>query len=199
MAYAGQRCAALSRAFVPRGQYRRFVDAIIAAVADLEVGDPMVLDTFIGPLVSQRQLEKVQGHVVAAIAEGATLELGGHRIEAMPDGWYFEPTVLTDATNDMQIAREEVFGPVLCVIPYDTVEEAIAMANDSQYGLTAAVFSSDRQLAQQVARSIRAGSIGINASAGEIGLPFGGYKSSGFGREYSVEAFDSFTEVKAIA
>jgi betaine-aldehyde dehydrogenase len=199
MAYAGQRCAALSRAFVPRAQYRRFVDAIVAAVADLKVGDPMALDTFVGPLVSQRQLGKVQGHVAAAIAEGATLELGGHRIESMPHGWYFEPTVLTDATNDMQIAREEVFGPVLCVIPYDAVEEAIAMANDSQYGLTAAVFSSDRQVAQQVAGSIRAGSIGINASAGEIGLPFGGYKSSGFGREYSVEAFDSFTEVKAIA
>ncbi len=199
MAYAGQRCAALSRAFVPRAQYRQFVDAIVGAVADLKVGDPMVLDTFVGPLVSERQLGKVQSHVAAAIAEGATVELGGHRIEDLPDGWYFEPTVLTDATNDMQIAREEVFGPVLCVIPYDTVDEAVAMANDSQYGLTAAVFSKDRDRAEQVARSVRAGSIGINASAGEIGLPFGGYKSSGFGREYSVEAFDSFTEVKAIA
>jgi aldehyde dehydrogenase (NAD+) len=199
MAFSGQRCAAISRALVPSDRYREAVDAILAAVAGLKIGDPTESDTFIGPLVSRRGMERVASYVDGAIAQGATLALGGHRIADRPDGWYFEPTVFTEVTNDMQIAREEVFGPVLCVIGYDSVADAIAMANDNEYGLTASVFSVDRGAAEQVARKIRAGSIGINAAAGEIGLPFGGYKASGFGREYSIEAFDDFTEVKAIA
>jgi aldehyde dehydrogenase (NAD+) len=199
MAYAGQRCAALSRAFVPEARYHEYVDAIVAAVAGLKVGDPMDPETFIGPLVSERGLRRVEMHVADALADNARLELGGHRLASRPDGWYFEPTVLSDATNDMRIAREEVFGPVICVIPYDTIDDAVAMANDNQYGLTASVFSTDRSQAEAVARQIRAGSVGINAPAGEIGLPFGGFKASGLGREYSIEAFDAFTEVKAIA
>lgn len=199
MAYSGQRCAALSRALVPRDVLDDFVGRVSKVVSGLTVGDPIEPTTFIGPLVSRRGLERVEGYVDAAIADGAKAVVGGSRMADRPDGWYFEPTVLVDVTNDMQIAREEVFGPVLCVIPYDTVDEAVAMANDNDYGLTSSVFSADRATAERVARRIRAGSIGLNAVAGEIGLPFGGYKSSGYGREYSIEAFDDFTEVKAIA
>lgn len=199
MAFAGQRCAATSRALVPADRHDEMVRLLVEAVAALRVGDPVEEDTFVGPLVSQRGLEKVAGYVAGAVAEGASVALGGHRIQDSPDGWYFEPTVLTGVRNDMTVAREEVFGPVLCVIPYDTVEDAIALANDSDYGLTASVFSADAAAAEKVARRIRAGSIGINALPGEVGLPFGGYKASGHGREYSIEAFDEFTEIKAIA
>jgi aldehyde dehydrogenase (NAD+) len=199
MAFAGQRCAAISRAFVPAERFAESVAKIVDAVSALKIGDPMEPDTFVGPLISERGLNRVVGYVEGAVSDGATIALGGHRVADRPDGWYFEPTVIVDVTNDMRIAREEVFGPVLCVIPYDTVDEAVAMANDNDYGLTASVFSADRTAAEQVARRIRAGSIGINAAAGEIGIPFGGFKSSGYGREYSIEAFDDFTEVKAIA
>jgi betaine-aldehyde dehydrogenase len=199
MAYSGQRCAALSRALVPAGLIDDFVERVAAAVSAFTVGDPLDESTFIGPLVSRRGLERVERYVDAALAEGARAVVGGARMADRPDGWYFQPTVLVGVTNDMQIAREEVFGPVLCVIPYDTVDEAVAMANDNDYGLTSSVFSGNREAAAQVARRIRAGSIGLNAIAGEIGLPFGGFKASGYGREYSIEAFDSFTEVKAIA
>jgi aldehyde dehydrogenase (NAD+) len=199
MAFSGQRCAALSRALVPASRYQEFVDAIVTAVSNLKIGDPLEPDTFIGPLISERGVTRVADRVQAAIAEGAHVAVGGHRIESLPAGWFYEPTVLTNTTNDMEISREEVFGPVLCIISYDTIDDAVAMANDNQYGLTASVYSVDREAAEDVARSIRAGSIGINAAAGEIGLPFGGYKASGFGREYSIEAFDAFVEVKAIA
>jgi betaine-aldehyde dehydrogenase len=199
MAYAGQRCAALSRALVPHEMLDEFVGRVAEIVSGFTVGDPLDATTFIGPLVSQRGLERVEGYVASAVAEGARAVVGGSRIADRPDGWYFEPTVLVDVTNDMQIAREEVFGPVLCVIPYRTVGEAVALANDNDYGLTSSVFSADRATAEGVARRIRAGSIGLNAVAGEIGLPFGGFKASGYGREYSIEAFDDYTEVKAIA
>jgi aldehyde dehydrogenase (NAD+) len=198
MAFAGQRCAAISRAFVPADRYDEALAAIVAAVAALPIGDPLEAGTFIGPLVSQRGLDRVTDYVAGAVADGTAVALGGHRITGR-DGYYFEPTVLTNVTNDMRIAREEVFGPVLCVLPYDTVDDAVSMANDNDYGLTASVFSADRTAAERVARRIRAGSIGINALAGAIGLPFGGYKASGHGREYSIEAFDDFTEIKAIA
>lgn len=199
MAYSGQRCAALSRALVSHDLLDDFVARVSEVVSGLTVGDPLEETTFIGPLVSKRGLDRVEGYVAGAVAGGARAVVGGSRMTDRPAGWYFEPTVLVDVTNDMQVAREEVFGPVLCVIPYDTVDDAVAMANDNAYGLTSSVFSADRATAERVARRIRAGSIGLNAIAGEIGLPFGGYKASGHGREYSVEAFDGFTEVKAIA
>ncbi len=199
MAFSGQRCAALSRAFVPAEDLDEFVAKVSDAVRALVVGDPSDATTFIGPLVSQRSIDRVTEYVESGIADGAKALVGGHRMADRPDGYYFEPTVLVDVSNDMRVAREEVFGPVLCVIPYDTVEAAVAMANDNDYGLTAVVFGRDREAAQQVARRLRVGSIGINALAGEIGLPFGGFKASGYGREYSVEALDDFTELKAIS
>lgn len=199
MAFSGQRCAALSRAFVQAEEFDEFVEKVGDAVRALVIGDPLDATTFIGPLVSQRSIDRVTEYVEGGLAEGAKAVVGGHRMEDRPDGYYFEPTVLVDVSNDMRVAREEVFGPVLCVIPYDTVDEAVDMANDNDYGLTAVVFGSDRDAAELVARRVRVGSVGINAVAGEIGLPFGGFKASGYGREYSVEAFDDFTEVKAIS
>lgn len=199
MAMSGQRCAALSRAFVPAASLDEFVAKVSDAVSAMTVGDPLDETTFIGPLVSQRGLDRVSSYVEGGIADGARAVVGGRRMTERSDGFYFEPTVLVGVTNDMRVAREEVFGPVLCVIPYETVDEAVAMANDNDYGLTAVVFSPDREEAERVARQVRVGSVGINALAGEVGLPFGGFKASGYGREYSVEAFDDFTEVKAIS
>lgn len=199
MAFAGQRCAALSRALVPRSRYDEFVAALHDAVAGLPVGDPGVADTFVGPLLSERQVQRAEEFIGAAVAQGARIVLGGARDPGHPGGTYFQPTVLADVDNAMTVAREEIFGPVLAVIGYDDEAHAVALANDSAYGLTGSVFSPDRERAVRVARAIRAGSIGINATAGEIGLPFGGYKASGFGREYCLEAFDGFTEIKVIA
>ncbi|HVX21712.1 MAG TPA: aldehyde dehydrogenase family protein [Acidimicrobiales bacterium] len=199
MAFAGQRCAALSRVLVPASRYDEMVDALAGVVAGLAVGDPLDPSTYVGPLLTDRQVERARAYVESAVAGGARVVSGGNPM-AGPDGsHFFEPTVLADVTNDMPVAREEIFGPVLVVIPYGTEEQAVALANDSQYGLSGAVFSSDPVRADRVARSIRAGSVGINATPGQLGLPFGGYKASGFGREYSLEAFDSFTEVKAIS
>ena len=199
MALSGQACAALTRAVVPRSRYKEFVDGFCKAIGALQVGDPMDHKTIIGPLVAERQLRRVESYIASGLEQGARLALGGHRIADRPEGWYIQPTIFIDVTNDMRIAREEIFGPVLSVIPYDTEEEAIAIANDTAYGLSAAVFGSTPDRVRAVARRLRAGSIGLNAIPGDVGLPFGGFKSSGIGREYSIEAFDHFTEIKTLS
>jgi acyl-CoA reductase-like NAD-dependent aldehyde dehydrogenase len=117
----------------------------------------------------------------------------------LPDGWYIQPTLFADVDNSMRIAREEIFGPVLSAIPYDGEDEAVAIANDSAYGLSGAVFGADTARVERVARRLRTGSVGLNAIAGDVGLPFGGVKASGVGREYSIEAFEDFTEMKVLS
>jgi aldehyde dehydrogenase (NAD+) len=124
---------------------------------------------------------------------------GGQRLASRPEGWFVEPTIFTGVDNSMRIAQEEIFGPVLCLIPYDTEADAIRIANDTPYGLSGAVFSADDARAERVARALRTGSVGINALAGDVGLPFGGFKCSGIGREFSTETFDHFTELKTVA
>jgi betaine-aldehyde dehydrogenase len=199
MAYSGQACAALTRVLVPRSRYAAFVQGLAQAIGRLKVGNPLESDTIVGPLVAERQLRRVESYIASGIAEGARVVIGGGRPEGMGEGWYVQPTLFADVTNDMRIAREEIFGPVLAAIAYDGEDEAIAIANDSAYGLSGAVFGTDTTRVEQVARRLRTGSVGLNAVAGDVGLPFGGVKASGVGREYSIEAFDDFTEIKVLS
>ncbi len=199
MAYSGQACAALTRALIPAARYDEFAAAIDAAVAAMPVGDPLDPATVIGPLVAERQMRRVLDYIESGIQAGATPLRGGGRLADRPEGWFVEPTIFTGVDNAMRIAQEEIFGPVLCLIPYDTEAGAIRMANDSPYGLSGAVFSSDDERATRVARALRTGSVGINALAGDVGLPFGGFKCSGIGREFSSETFEHFTELKTVA
>jgi aldehyde dehydrogenase (NAD+) len=199
MAYSGQACAALTRVLVPRARYGEFIDSLSAAIGRLKVGDPRDPATIIGPLVAERQLRRVEDYIAAGVAEGARIALGGGRPPEWPDGWYIQPTLFADVDNGMKIAREEIFGPVLCAIPYDTEEDAIAIANDNPYGLSGAVFGADLDRVERVARRLRTGSVGLNAIAGDVGLPFGGFKASGIGREFSDETFDHFTETKVLS
>jgi len=199
MAYSGQACAALTRVLVPRARYGEFIDSLSYAIGRLKVGDPLDPATIVGPLVAERQLRRVEDYIAIGIAEGARVVLGGARPPEWPDGWYVQPTLFADVDNRMRIAREEIFGPVLCAIPYDIEEDAIAMANDNPYGLSGAVFGADIDRVERVARRLRTGSVGLNAIAGDVGLPFGGFKASGIGREFSDETFDHFTETQVLS
>jgi aldehyde dehydrogenase (NAD+) len=199
MAYSGQACAALTRALIPASRYEEFAAAIDAAVGAMPVGDPLDPATVIGPLVAERQLTRVLDYIESGIQAGAKPLRGGRRLADRPEGWFVEPTILTGVDNAMRIAQEEIFGPVLCLIPYDTEADAVRIVNDSPYGLSGAVFSGDDERATRIARALRTGSVGINALAGDVGLPFGGFKCSGIGREFSSETFGHFTELKTVA
>lgn len=194
----GQQCAAFSRVLVPRSRLAEFEQAIAAAFAAVKVGDPFDPAIDMGPLVAKRQLDRVCGYISKAKEEGARVVTGGNRPAHLPKGWFIEPTVFSDVTNDMTIAREEVFGPVTVVIPYDDLEEAIAIANDSHYGLSGGVFTEDTNKAYDVARRIRTGNFTQNGRQIDCTTPYGGFKQSGIGREGGPEGLDSFTEVKAI-
>lgn len=196
---SGQSCNAPTRLLVPR---RRQAEAasIAKRVADATVaGDPRAPSTNIGPVVSQSQFDKIQALLETGIKEGATLVAGGPgRPAELPKGYYIRPTVFADVTNDMTIAREEIFGPVLSIIPYDSEEEAISIANDTVYGLSSYVTSADPGRARKIARRIRAGMVHINGAGGDLAAPFGGYKQSGNGREWGRYGFEDFLEVKSM-
>jgi aldehyde dehydrogenase (NAD+) len=198
MTNTGQSCDAATRMFVPRAARDIAVAAAKAAAEAVVVGDPADTATGMGPLVSKTQFDKVQALIAAGIAEGATLVTGGiGRPEGVNRGWFVRPTVFADVTNDMTIAREEIFGPVLVLIPYDSVDEAVRFGNDTEYGL-AAYISGPVEEARAVARRMRAGTVNINYPAWDIHAPFGGYKQSGNGREYGAWGIHDFCEVKAI-
>lgn len=196
--HSGQVCAALTRVLVPRHRQDEVVAAIAEVMTSVKVGDPRDPDTFIGPLAAQRQQKRVLDYIEVGKQEGARLVLGGSRPAHLDRGWYVEPTLFADVRNDMRIAQEEIFGPVLVVIPFDSIDEAIAIANDSDYGLSGAVYAKDRALAESIARRVRTGQISINGYAMCVVQPFGGYKQSGLGREGGVEGFDAFFETKLI-
>jgi len=163
------------------------------------VGDPRREDTTIGPLVSRAQFEKVQRLIEQGIAEGATLVAGGSgRPEGVSKGYFARPTVFADVRNDMTIAREEIFGPVLCILPYEDEDDAVRIANDSPYGLSGFVMSSDIERARRVAKRIRAGNVHINGARADFGGCFGGYKQSGNGREWGEAGLEEFLELKAV-
>lgn len=196
----GQSCNAPTRMLVPRSRYDAAVALAVQAAQAVRPGDPAEPGDHIGPLVSALQYDRVQTLIAAAIAEGARLVAGGPgKPEGFAQGHYARPTVFADVTNDMRIAREEVFGPVLVLIAYETEAEAIAIANDTPYGLAAYVQSADPARALAVARQIRAGMVHVNGSDIGWGSPFGGYKLSGNGREGGVFGLEDFCEIKAIS
>jgi aldehyde dehydrogenase (NAD+) len=194
----GQQCAAFSRILVPTSRMGEVAEAIGAAMQAVTVGDPFDQATEMGPLVTRNQHGRVFGYIEKGKAEGARLVTGGGRPAHLAKGWYVEPTLFTDASNDMTIAREEIFGPVGTIIPYDGEEQAIAIANDSHYGLSGGVFTESPDRAYAVARRIRTGNFGHNGRVIDFTMPYGGFKQSGVGREGGVEGLHAFTEIKAI-
>jgi betaine-aldehyde dehydrogenase len=198
----GQACIAQTRVLVPRSREREITDALAEALAGQTVVDPAVRETTIGPLVSQRQRDRVEGYLAVGREEGARVATGGGRPQLPDDlaaGWFVEPTVLASVDNSMRVAREEIFGPVLAVIAYDDDEAAVAVANDSPYGLSGSVWSGDEERALAVARRMRTGMVSINGRPQAFGTPFGGFKQSGVGREMGPEGFRAYLEVKSVA
>ena len=195
----GQSCNAPSRMLVPRAKLAQ-AEAIAAKVTEsVKVGDPTAKGTTMGPVVSEVQFNKIQGLIEKGIAEGAKVVTGGPgRPQGISKGYFVRPTVFSNVNNDMTIAREEIFGPVLAILPYDTEEEAIRVANDTPYGLAGYVQSGDINHARAVASRIRAGNVHINGASGGFDVPFGGFKQSGNGREWGSHGFTDFLEIKAV-
>jgi betaine-aldehyde dehydrogenase len=194
----GQACVAQTRILASRARYREVCDAVVAAVRAWTVGDPMDPTTMCGPLVAARQRDRVEGYLAVGKQEGAKVAVGGGRPAGFAKGWYVEPTVFVDVHNRMRIAQEEIFGPVLSVIPYETEAEALAIANDSEYGLAGTVWTADVDHGLQVARGVRTGTYTVNGFSMEFCAPFGGFKSSGIGRELGPEGLEAYLESKQI-
>lgn len=196
---SGQACAAGTRLLVPRSRLDEVKHAILAAMRVLTVGDPADPNVAIGPMVSQKQYDRVEAYIRKGIEEGAELLVGGEgRPKGLDAGFFVKPTVFINVTNNMAIAREEIFGPVLSVITYDSEDDAIRIANDSNYGLHSAVLGTDLQRARRVASQLRAGRVVINNMADDPEAPWGGFKYSGVGREYGAYGIQAFVEPKAI-
>ena len=196
----GQSCNAPTRMLVERSVYQQAVTTAIAAAAKVQVGRAADHGRHIGPVVSELQYNKIQALIKAGIDEGARVIIGGlGKPEGLETGYFVKPTIFADVNNDMQIAREEVFGPVLCMIPFDTEEQAIAMANDTLYGLTNYIQTQDSTKANRIARRLRSGMVEMNGTFRASGSPFGGYKQSGNGREGGVWGLEDFLEVKSIS
>jgi aldehyde dehydrogenase (NAD+) len=199
MLNSGQTCSAWTRMIVPRARLADVVDLAKQAIASLPVGDPLDPKSRLGPLISEPQRQRVEGFIAKGREEGARLVAGGGRPAAFSKGHYLEPTVFVDVQPGMTIAREEIFGPVLAVLPFDDEAQAVTLANDSIYGLSGAVWSGDVDHAMQVARRIRTGQVDINGAKWNPLAPFGGYKRSGLGREYGEFGLEEFLEIKSIA
>jgi aldehyde dehydrogenase (NAD+) len=198
MRNSGQTCAAPTRTLIPRAHKADLEALIRAAVEAISVGDPLS-DVFMGPAANEAQWHTVQRYIQAGIDEGATLLAGGlGRPEGLDAGWFERPTVFTDVRNDMTIAREEIFGPVMSLIAYDTVLDAIAIANDTPYGLAAYVDGGDQDIVNNVASRLRAGQVMLNGSQPDFQAPFGGYKQSGNGRIWGVAGLEEYLETKAV-
>lgn len=198
--HSGQGCAVLSRMIVPRALYDDIAARVTKALQSVKVGDPADPQTFMGPLVSAEQREKVSGYVDRAIAAGAKAVIGGDVPEDKDKGHFYAPTLIVGADEDSEIAQDELFGPVLVMLPHDGDEDAIRIANNSPFGLSGAVMSQDRERALTVARGVRTGTFSVNGGV-YFGpdAPFGGYKQSGFGREMGLTSFDEFLEGKTLA
>lgn len=196
---SGQTCSAWTRLLVPREQHDEAVAIAKSAAESFTIGDPIAGQAKLGPLASAAQRDRVRSFIRAGLEEGATLVTGGADApEGLPKGYYVQPTVFANVNNDMRVAREEIFGPVLCIIPYDDEADAVRIANDTIYGLSGAVWSGDPERAKRVARRLRTGQVDINGGAFNPTAPFGGYKQSGIGREFGSHGFEEFLEVKSL-
>lgn len=196
----GQACIAQTRILAPTARYDEVVDALCTAISEKWiVGDPMQMETGIGPLLAARQRDRVEGYIAKGREQGATVALGGGRPAGFDTGYYVEPTVFTGVKNDMVIAQEEIFGPVLSVIAYDSDAQAIAIANDSDFGLCGSVWTSDNARGLEIARQVRTGTYMVNSGMPfDFATPFGGFKNSGMGREFGPEGLEAFLEFKSI-
>lgn len=194
----GQACVAQTRVLAPRRRYKDVTEALGALFAGLSVGDPADPSTMVGPLVSARQRDRVEGYIAIGRKEGAKVAVGGGRPAAQKSGWYVEPTLFTDVDNTMRIAREEIFGPVVAVIPYEDEADALRIANDSEYGLSGSVWTADVDHGLDVARRVRTGTYTVNGFMMEFSAPFGGFKCSGIGRELGPEGLAAYLEPKTI-
>ena len=196
---SGQTCSALTRMLVPRGRMAEAEAIAATAVGGLKVGDPFAAGTHLGPLASAAQRDRVQGYIQKGIDEGATLVAGGlGKPEGLDVGFYVRPTVFSNVSRDMTIAQEEIFGPVLSILPYDDEEDAVSIANGVVYGLAGSVWSADKDHAIAVAKRLRTGQVEVNGGAFNANAPFGGYKQSGNGREYGKFGFEEFLEIKSL-
>jgi aldehyde dehydrogenase (NAD+) len=196
--FQGQVCVALSRLLVPRARQDEIAGALAHVFGSLKIGDAMDPGTEFGPVAVARTRERCETFVAQAVEQGAVLAAGGQRPAHLDRGWYYEPTLLTHVRNDMTVAQQEVFGPVFTMLPYDDIDEAVAIANDSPFGLTGAIFTQDADLARNVGRRVRAGSFTMNSTGGVLGQPFGGYKRSGLGREMGLEGYLEWTQLKVL-
>ena len=198
--HAGQGCAITTRLLVPRSLFDEAVDSTSRVMAKLPAADPTDPGTICGPLISARQRDRVEGYLKLAIEEGGSFAVGGGRPEGLDGGFFVEPTLIVGVGNDARVAQEEIFGPVLVVIPFDDDDDAVALANDSAYGLSGSVWSTDRERAIKVANRIRTGTVGINGGLWfSPDMPFGGYRQSGVGRESGVAGFEEYLEIKSLA
>jgi acyl-CoA reductase-like NAD-dependent aldehyde dehydrogenase len=194
----GQSCYICTRILAPRTRYTEVVDSLSDLVRSLRIGDPLDKSTIIGPVVSAKQRDIIEDYIAKGQAEGGRITVGGGRPVGFDKGWYVEPTVFADVDNNATIAREEIFGPVLAVIPFDDDAEAVRIANDSAYGLGGTVWTSDLDRGAAIARQVQTGSIGVNGYTMDHGAPFGGIKESGLGRELGPEGLEAYRQFKSI-
>jgi len=198
MPITGQVCFSLTRVLVPKSRANEVRDAYVAAVSKVKVGDPFEPDTNMGPLTMKRQLARVEGYIAKGRSEGARLVLGGGRPEHLKKGYFIQPTVFADVDTRMTIAQEEIFGPAVSFISSEAVDDAIAKANDTMYGLHGAVYTADAERGYQIARRVRSGSVTVNGLIVDYKMPFGGFKQSGTGREGGIEGLENYFETKTI-
>lgn len=196
---SGQTCSAHTRLLVPVAQRDAAIAIAKKAAESFSVGDPFDAKTRLGPLASEAQRDRVRAYIKKGVEEGATLVTGGaEQPEGLTRGYFVKPTVFADVTNDMTIARDEIFGPVLSILTYESENEAVAIANDTIYGLAGGVWSGDTERAKRVARRLRTGQVDINGGAFNVFAPFGGYKQSGNGRELGKFGLEEFMELKSL-
>ncbi|WP_328825564.1 aldehyde dehydrogenase [Tomitella gaofuii] len=194
----GQACVLHSRVLAPRSRYDEVVDAVARVAQGLVVGDPLDPAVTCGPMAGRAHRDRVLGYIEDAKNSGARLVTGGGVPDGLADGWFVEPTVFADVDNTSRLAREEVFGPVIAIIAYDDVDEAVAIANDSEYGLAGAVWTGDERRGVEIARRIRSGTVGVNYYQMDLGAPFGGVKASGLGREFGVEGMTPYIDYQSV-
>jgi aldehyde dehydrogenase (NAD+) len=198
--HAGQGCAFTTRLLVPRSRYADAVDAVVAAMASIGVGDPTDPATVCGPLISAGQRDRVRGYLDLAVREGGEIACGGGPPAGLDRGYFIAPTLITGLTNAARVAREEIFGPVLVLLGYDDDADAVHIANDSPYGLSAAVHGSDADRVDWVVARLRTGTVSVNGGVWySADMPFGGYKQSGIGREMGVAGFEEYLQTKVVA